>query len=267
MKLKAAVRYYLNDFKKPVVIFYGILMVLFLLQLIIAALVHEDPGSYSGMEFATTIFLLVAGLNAFKAQFRLFLQNGLSRKTLFTGFVAGILILAASMTLIDLAFGWFRGLFAPYQTIYLDRFGSLYADKNSLAALADGLLWSFLAYVTAGMTGFMISSLYYRMSKAWKLIVSIGVPMLVFVGIPLIDGLYTNGAITAFLINVLAFAFGFGVTIDLSKGFAGLLATFFRQLEDGIPLYPYRAILFSVLCTAFTGTLSFLLIRRATIKE
>ena len=267
MKLKAAVRYYLNDFKKSVFLFYGILMAIFLLQLVISALVHEDPGSSSGMEFATTIFLFVAGLNAFKAQFRLFLQNGLSRKTLFTGFVAGLLILAASMTVIDLAFGWFRGLFTPYQTQYMDRFGSLYANKYSLAALADGLLWSFLSYATAGMTGFLITSLYYRMSKAWKLIVSIGIPMLVFVGIPLIDGLYTNGAITAFGINVLAFAFGIGVTIDLSNGLAGLLSTFFRQLEDGIPLYPYRAILFSIICTAVTGTVSFLLIRRATVKE
>ena len=267
MKLKAAVRYYLNDFKKSVIIFYGVLMVIFLLQLLIAALVHENPGSSSGMEFATTIFLFVAGLNAFKAQFRLFLQNGMSRKTLFTGFVAGLLVLAVAMTVIDLAFGWFRGLFAPYSTMYMDRFGSLYADKNSLIALADGLLWSFLAYVTAGMTGFLITSLYYRMNKAFKLAVSIGVPMLVFVGIPLIDGLYTNGAITAFGINVLAFAFGFGVTIDLSRGFAGLLQQFFRQLEDGIPLYPYRAILFSIICTAVTGTLSFLLTRRATVKE
>jgi hypothetical protein len=117
------------------------------------------------------------------------------------------------------------------------------------------------------MTGFMISSLYYRMSKAWKLIVSIGVPMLVFVGIPLIDGLYTKGAITAFCINVLAFAFGYGVTIDLSNGFAGLVSKFFREAENGIPLYPYRAILFSVISIAFTGALSFLLIRKATIKE
>jgi hypothetical protein len=267
MKLKAAVRYYLNDFKKPTILFYGILMVLFLLQLMIATLVHEDPGSSSGMEFASTIFLFVAGLNAFKAQFRLFLQNGMSRRTLYTGFVAGLLILAAAMTVIDLAFGWFRGLFAPYQTMYMDRFGSLYANKNNLNALADGLLWSFLAYVTAGMTGFMITSLYYRMSKAWKLAVSIGVPMLVFIGIPLIDGLYTKGAITAFGINILAFAFGFGITIDLSNGFAGLLAKFFRDLENGIPLYPYRAILFSILSIAVTGTVSFLLIRKATIKE
>lgn len=267
MKLKAAVRYYLNDFKKPTIIFYGVMMVLFLLQLIIATLVHEDPGSSSGMEFATTIFLFVAGLNAFKAQFRLFLQNGLSRKTLFTGFVAGILILAAAMTLIDLAFGWFRGLFAPYTTMYMDRFGSLYADKSSLAALADGLLWSFLSYVTAGMTGFFITSLYYRMSKALKLAVSIGVPALVFIGVPLIDGLYTNGAITAFFINVFAFAFGFGITIDLSKGFVGLMAQFARDLDSGIPLYPYRAILFSILSIAVTGSLGFLLIRRATVKE
>jgi len=267
MKLKASVRYYLNDFKRPTIIFYGVIMALFLLQLLLASLLHGGSDSSSGMEFASTIFIFVAGLNAFKAQFRLFLQNGLSRKTLFTGFVVGLFILAAAMTLIDLAFGWFRGLFVNYQSLYMDRFSSLYTNGRSIAALADEILWSFLAFVTAGMTGFLITSLYYRMNKALKLTVSIGVPALVFIVVPLIDGLYTNGAITALLINIVAFAFGFGITINLSNGFAGLIAKFVSDLENGIPLYPYRAILFSVLSTAVAGTLSFLLIRHATVKE
>ncbi len=266
MKLKAAVRYYLNDFKKPVIIFYGVLMVLFLLQITIAYFLDGDAGSSGGMEFASTIFLFVAGLNAFKAQFRLFLQNGLSRKTLFTGFVIGLAILAAAMTLIDLAFGWFRGLFVGYESMYMERFGSLYADGSNFKALAEGLLWSFLAYVTAGMTGFLITSLYYRMNKALKLAVSIGVPALVFIVIPLIDGLYTNGVITAFFINVIAFAYGYNVSVSFSNGLAGLF-TQFASWENGIPVAPYRAVLFSVLCTAVTGTLSFLLIRRATVKD
>lgn len=266
MKLKAAVRYYLNDFKKSTIIFYGVLMVLFLLQLVFAYFLDSYSGSSGGVESATTIFLFVMGLNAFKAQFRLFLQNGLSRKTLFTGFIVGLAILATAMTLIDLAFGWFRGLFVSYESMYMERFGSLYTNGNSFKALADELLWSFLAYVTAGMTGFFITSLYYRMNKALKLIVSIGVPALIFIVIPLIDGLYTKGAITAFFVNIFAFAYGFGITVNLSNGFVGLISQF-ADMENGIPLYPYRAVLFSILCTAATGTLGFLLIRRATVKE
>lgn len=266
MKLKAAVRYYLNDFKRPVIIFYGVVVALFLIQLLIATLLHSDSASSGGMESASTIFLFVVGLNAFKTQFRLFLQNGLSRKTLFTGFAAGLVLLAAAMTLIDLAFGWFRGLFVSYESMYMERFGSLYADGSSFKALAEGLLWSFLAYVTAGMTGFLITSLYYRMNKALKLAVSIGVPALVFIVIPLIDGLYTNGAISAFFINVIAFALGYNVTVSFSDGLIGVF-TQFAGFENGIPLAPYRAVLFSVLCTAVTGALSFLLIRRATVKD
>ena len=266
MKLKAAVRYYLNDFKKPVIIFYGVVMALFLIQLLMAALLHSDSAASGGMESASAIFLFVVGLNSFKAQFRLFLQNGLSRKTLFAGFVAGLALLAAAMTLIDLAFGWFRGLFTPYTSAYMDRFGTLYADGSSFKALADGLLWSFLAYVTAGMTGLFITCLYYRMNKALKLAVSIGVPALVFIVIPLVDSLYTNGAISAFFINVIAFAYGYNISVSFSNGFAGLF-TQFAAWENGIPVAPYRAILFSILCTAAAGTLSFLLMRRATVKE
>lgn len=266
MKLKAAVRYYLNDFKRPVIIYYGVLMTLFVLQLVISALLKVRNPSSGGMEFATTIFLFVVGLNAFKAPFRLFLQNGLSRKTLYVGVVVSLCLLAAATTLFDLAFGWFRGLFVRYTSTYMDRFGSMYREGKEMNAFFDGLLWSFLSYLTAGMTGFLITSMYYRMNKALKLIVSIGLPAFVFVGVPLLDSLLTKGVITAFGINVISFAFGFGISISPFTSLFDL----FRQLammEGGIGLYPYHAILYSVLSIAATGVLSFLLIRRATVKE
>lgn len=266
MKLKSAVRYFMKDFTKPTIIFYGVLMALFLVQLLIVTLVHET-GSTGGTGQAATIFLFVVGLNAFKSQFRLFLQNGLSRKTLYTGFVIGIILLSAILTVIDLAFGWFQGLFLRYVSTYMDRFGRLYANKSSFAAIADSLLWTFLSYLSAGMLGFFLSSLYYRMNKTLKLIVSIGVPALFVIIIPLIDSLYTNGTITAFLLNIVAYAFGYGITLDASNGlFAGVMRQFF-DMENGVPLFPYRAILFSVLSAAVTASFSFLLVRRATIKE
>jgi hypothetical protein len=81
MRIKSAVRYYLNDYKKSVVIFYGVLMAVFLLQLLLTRLLGNEHASSSGMEFASTIFVFVVGMNAFKAPFRLFLQNGLSQET------------------------------------------------------------------------------------------------------------------------------------------------------------------------------------------
>lgn len=264
MKIKAAVRYYLKDFQKPTIIYYGVMMALYLLQILLTALFH-DSFSSSSMETSSRIFLFVIGLNSFKPQLRLFLQNGISRKTLFTGFAAGLLVVAAAMSILDLAFGWFRGLFAPYTTIYMARFSSLYVGRGA-AALAEELLWSFLAYVTSGMTGFFLTSLYYRMNKGLKLAVSIGVPMFCLIVIPLIDSQFTNWAILSSVINVTAFAFGAKVTVNLADGLPGLLDQLF-SLGNGIPLYPYRAMLFSILCTAVMGPLSFLLIRRATVKD
>ncbi len=266
MKLKPAIRFYIKDFMKPVIIFYGVLLALFVIQLIIVSLLHETNAT-GGMGPAATIFLFVVGLNAFKSQFRLFLQNGLSRKTLYTGFVCGIVLLSIAMTVIDLAFGWFQGLFLQYESAYMDRFGSLYANKNSFMAIADGLLWTFLSYLSAGMLGFFITSLYYRINKALKLTISVGIPVLFVIIIPLIDSLYTNGVITAFFLNIAAFAFGYGITVDASNGlFAGVMRQFF-DMGSGVPLYPYRAMLFSVITVAVTAPLSFLLVRRATVKE
>ncbi len=266
MKLKAAVRFYMKDFLKPAIIFYGVLLAIFILQLIIVSLLHVTEAT-GGMGPAATIFLFVVGLNSFKTQFRLFLQNGLSRKTLYTGFVLGVIFLSAAMTVIDLAFGWFQGLFLRYESAYMDRFGSLYANGRSFAALADSLLWTFLSYLSAGMLGFFLTGLYYRMNKALKLAVSIGIPALAFIVIPLIDSLYTNGRITAFALNVIAFALGYGITVDASQGLVAGLFSQFSELGNGIPLYPYRAILFSFICTVVTAAFSFLLIRRATVKE
>ena len=266
MKLKSAVRFYIKDFTRPVIIFYGVLVALFIIQLIIVSLLHESDAT-GGMGPAATIFLFVVGLNAFKAQFRLFLQNGLSRKTLYAGFVMGILVLSAALTVIDFAFGRFQGLFLRYVSAFMDRFGSLYANGNSLSAIADGLLWTFLSYLSAGMLGFFLTSLYYRMNKALKLTVSVGVPVLFTIIIPLIDSLYTNGTITAFFLNIAAFAFGYGITLDASHGLlAGVMQQFF-DMENGVALYPYRAMLFSAICATVTALISFLLIRRATVKE
>ena len=97
--------------------------------------------------------------------------------------------------------------------------------------------------------------------------VSIGVPALVLIGIPLIDNNYTNWAITSFGLNIAAFAFGCGITVDASKGLIPGLIDLGAQFEKGIQMFPYRAMLFSVLCTAVTASFSFLLIRQATVKE
>lgn len=264
MKLKSAVRFYIKDFMKPVIIFYGILLAVFALQVTLVSLLHGSDST-GGMGPAVNIFMLVMGMNAFKSQFKLFLQNGLSRKTLFTGFLFGVLILAAAMAVLDLAFGCLQGLFFTYQSPYMERFGILYA--SDAASLGDGLLWSFFSYLALGMIGFFITSLYYRLNKALKLTVSIGVPVTIFVVLPLIDSLYAGGVIIPFCLKAIAFCMGYSSNVNIMNVLIEWIMGGASGMITPDSLHPYQAMLCSAGFTVVAASLSFLLIRRATVKE
>lgn len=255
MKLTAAIKYYLNDYKKPVVIFYGILLALFLFLLITASFFGIEAAHMGGMETASLIFLFVVGLNSFKNPFRLFLQTGISRRTLFVSFISSLAMLAVVMMLLDLGLGWLYSTSFRHETLFISLFGARY-DTNG-AAFLDGLLWSFISYMAVGMGGFFITALYYRMSKAWKLIVSAGVPVLFLMVLPVVDGVYFNGAIFGFFRDILAIANGyrsFGEMINLN-------------ILQRVWPNPYYSVLFYTAIYLLAGTLGFLLTRTATAKE
>ena len=49
------------------------------------------------------VFLFIAGLNSFKENFGMLLQNGVSRRTMFTGRLLTMVSLCVGMTLMDRA--------------------------------------------------------------------------------------------------------------------------------------------------------------------
>ena len=83
MNLKVSVKYQLDEYKRPVIIFY--IIVLLVCTVSLAAIMPADDsaavkGRFGGMEIATIIFLFIAGMNSFRDAFRLFMQNSISRK-------------------------------------------------------------------------------------------------------------------------------------------------------------------------------------------
>jgi hypothetical protein len=175
MKLKPAIKYHLSDTIKPVAIFYGIVILLFVVFAIQIILSPATNSSMSGIDMATTIFLFVAGLNSYKTPLRLFVQNGLSRKTLVVSVALASLALTAFMTAADSLLSLAANLVIPY-TILFQQF---FAEWGSPAAsFFTGFLWTFSRHLMAYMAGFFISALYYRMSRWLKIAVSVGVPSL-----------------------------------------------------------------------------------------
>ena len=237
MKLTAAIKYYLNDFKRAVAVFYSILIFIFVALLITFTYFEVDNVSISGPEGSSLIFLFVVGLNSFKNPFRLFLQTGRSRRTLFVGYVVSLAILSVVMVLLDAGMDWLYSSSLRNESLFISSFQARYGTNG--AAFLDSLLWSFISYMALGMSGYFLTTLFYRMNKALKLVVSIGVPIFFLTVLPIIDTIYFSGVIYSFFFKVLAMA----------------MAT------------PYNSMLFFAAVYLLTGGFGFLLTRSATAKE
>jgi hypothetical protein len=255
MNLNLSVKYQLHDSKKPLVVFYS---VLFLSTLIIILLtgfsknsVVSVKGSLQGLEMASAVFLFVAGLTSFREIFRLFVQNGVSRKALFLGRLITVACISMGMSLIDnMAARFFRAILPAggrleYMSLFEMLYGSRYASRSSgFLRLFEGILLMFTIYVGLSMIGYFITTLYYRMQKGTKIAVSIGVPAFLFILLPMVDSYVFGGALGRAIEKFLLFAFGF--------------------LNGANPYYAMVTML--LIFAVFSG-LSWLLVRKAVVKD
>lgn len=244
MKLKSAVKYQIYEFKKPLLIYYLIIYILFILFFIEnSTLIHFGADvRLGGIESASMIFIFIAGLNSFKETFKMFLQNGLSRKTLFISFICSIIPISAAMALIDSVNGLIASLVIKYDPAYMQFYGKRYVGSvNGIFKYAEGFLWYIFAYAMLAMIGYFITVLYYRMNKGLKLLVSIGFPAFFFIILPMID---TEGRIFTGIGNFFSFAWGYNNGCN-----------------------PYFSMVTCTLISVLFGTLSYMLIKNAQVKE
>lgn len=208
MKIKQAVIYRLKDVRKSILLFYLIVFASYLLINILANLESVHVSGMSGLEMSSMIFLLVIGLNSFKPTFYLFVQNGVSRKTMYHSYLISMLISSAIMAFIDAVvftlIGPKLGIISLFEQLYT----GFYEDQL-LIRLMVTFLWCLTAYFAFCNIGYFITVLYYRMNKALKLIISISVPCTLFIGVPILDS-YFNGKITRMFVETFDFFFGTG---------------------------------------------------------
>lgn len=244
MNLKTGVKYQLWEAKRSLIIFYGIIYVIYIFSITAARAFSSVTVTFGGIELSSIIFLFVLGLNLFSESFRMFLQNGLSRRTLFFSLVLSILPISAFMATVDSINGLVANLLVNYDGIYLQMYGLRYGTGIGLQQTIEGLFWYTTAYAMVAMLGLLITTLYYRLNKMGKLLISIGLPVTFVVILPLIDRTFTRGAIFKGIFNFLTFAWGF------QNGFN-----------------PYYSMITSTLFFALFGCLTYLLMRRAVVRQ
>lgn len=195
MNTKASFLYQLKEHRKSLIIYYIVILCVFALIFISNA--SLDIGSrteLNGLDAATVIFLFVAGLNSFKENFRMLLQNSVTRKSVWLGRILAslavcVLMAAADRVLILLlkaAASLLTGNLSGYSLIE-DIYPAAAARLSAPAMHAAGFLLDLSLNISAAALGFMVSLLFYRLNKTGKALVGAGVPILLFVVLPAFD--------------------------------------------------------------------------------
>jgi len=247
MKTKPVLKYLLSDYKSVLLIMY---LCAYVLAVLLGVSTSKLENSWcGGLEFISIITLFVLGLSSFKPYFKLFSANGVSRRTIFYSAVAGLGIIAAIMALIDTLNTLLFSHFANYQSMfrqfyYHNMLSSSQWAAYSVSTLIQQLLWSIFAYFWIAMIGLLITTLYYRMNKGLKIAVSVGVPVLWLFVLPSLDQHLWGNRLSHIMQTFFNFAWGY------SNGYN-----------------PYIGMASMLVFAAVTAAFSWLLIRRAGVKQ
>lgn len=263
MNGKSSIKYQLNEMKRPVLIFYFVMLCILVFgftvsgaKFVITSTTNGVTSSttsgsgFYGLELATIVFLFVAGLNSFKEFFRMFIQNGVSRKTMFVTRIISIITLCTGMAVIDkiiLLIGKFaasRSNRIHFDGLFEFIYGTRTAQISSAQMHLESFLFNLCLYLAVITIGYFITIGFYRMNKIAKISVAIGVPMVLLNGLPLVDAVLLHGVIGRTFINTFLFAFGF---------------------KNGANPY-YGMVSCLVIFAVFAG-LSWLIMRKAVVKD
>lgn len=256
MKKRACIKYQLRTYKFPLIRFYIAIAAIMAMLFLSARKFfggNEIAGSMtiSSMEFATIIFLFICGMAAFKETFELWIQNGVTRKTAFISKMYSMVILGTIMAVLDRGLFWAENqVVAPYESLSIhNMFDTMYSIRYAHGAVhtifqqIEMLLFSICLYICILTIGYFLTILFYRVSSRLKILIAVGLPVGIFIVIPMMDAMIFQGAFTNALAKAASFAFG---------------------LQHGGN--PYFGMVTCLLGAALLGTGSWLLIRRATVK-
>ena len=251
--VKTAVKYRLEESRKSIAVFYIVIIALTaLLGFGATGLANGNTTltlSVGGLESATIIFAFVLGVTSFRENFRMMLQNGLSRRTVFISSLISDLLLSVALSLIAaIVNGMAALLISERQIVFISLMQQVYSGRYAGHGYnpqiwGESFLFFFIVFAAALIAGHCISVLYFRMNRAGRIAFSAGVPSFLFIVLPMFDAIVTKGAITSFLGS-----------------------TFLRAMGIGTQ-NPYMGMASSLIVVAVFSGIMWLLMRRAVVKD
>lgn len=200
MKFSKAFKYQLQDLKTSVMIFYCVMIaVVFILFPLIAINFSNENGTNIGLETSTPVFLFIASLCIFSTNFSFMNQNSISRRTMVLSCFAMFAALAGIMLAIDILYTTVMFILSQlfdteYATLYdtIFHFGAKQPDSDyintlmylpsvsaKIARIAANVIFNYILYIAAAITGYFISIVFYRLSNMWRVILFIILPITV----------------------------------------------------------------------------------------
>lgn len=199
MKIYSSFRYQLSQYRKSIEVYYFvwvcITVLVTLVPLLFSGSLEEGAVlSMGGLSAGTAIVAFVLGLNSFKENFGMAVQNGVSRKSMFLGHLCTSAALCAVLAVMDEVFtqlfgliGMLPGVRSETTSLLLSLYGL--QDQNMLVRILYSVAFSFFLLLAAFGLGYFITVLYYRLNKPGKIAVSVAVPAFFIVIVPLLKEL------------------------------------------------------------------------------
>lgn len=238
MKFKTAIQYQLTDLGKPMAIFYAVLYGGALAVTAIAMyLMGDEAGGFSGLDVSSIIFLMFCGVYAFLEDFQFFIQNGLTRRTIFQCQMTLFLIAAVFMGTFELMVEF---LVLNNITEYVSMFDLIYGTDPVILVK---WLWRIGMYFMVTNLAFLSSILQNRIGKRAFVLILIALGLILVVLLPAVNN-FLDGAVADRILPILLAVMGI--------------------TENGLQmLYPFLT--FLGLSAVFMAG-SYCLIRRAEVK-
>lgn len=198
MKLKQSIRYQLADFIGPVIVYYGVVVALHVVACLAWIFTPANIHLGGGLTVFSGLFLFICGLCSFHDNLPMHLQNGVSRKTMYTAWLVVTVIVSATMaaadtvlaTLIDLLnLPIWRGSSNMFLSLFdLEGMGFGATFVNTLFSFP----FSFVLLALLMTLGYFIVVFFYRLPVKLRIVVGACAGFLLFFGLPGVKIIDTN---------------------------------------------------------------------------
>lgn len=260
MKLLPSFRYQIHDQRTAVLIFYGVLVGMILLNLLFLPFAGKDADltvTSGGITAVTMVFSFILSLCAFKDSFLLNIQHGASRRSQFLARLGAMATVCGVMAVADEVYTLFIALLSLlfpnsffahslYEICYASDLSAIdgssfhyYSVHTSGSTILLSVVFSFFVLLAASALGYLITVLNYRLGKAGKIILWCSWPSLLIAGSALMEA-----------------------NPWLEKALLSALLSFSRLCLSTLP----RLCLTSLVLAAVFSGLTWLLMRRMAVK-